>query len=117
MALQIEVAQARCLSRCFCLASEVEAQCWKPSTVADWRGIYLEVYLEKKVGGASWLFVARSEAARPKGGSCGVAADVSRHERCAWGSLAAGKKRNKQKMSKTAVEDEARNMCGARAFT
>lgn len=62
MALQIEVAQARCLSRCFCSQSEVEAQCWKPSTVADWRGIYLEVYLEKKVGGASWLFVARSEA-------------------------------------------------------
>ena len=54
MALQIEVAQASVLFDSACWAPcEVEAQCWKPSTVADWRGIYLEVYLEKKAGGPS----------------------------------------------------------------
>lgn len=68
MVLQIEVAQ-------------VEAQGWKASSVADWRGIYLEVYVEK---------------AKKRKIKC----------KCCCRS----KNRNKQQKSRTGIEDEASSM-------
>jgi len=68
MVLQIEVAQ-------------VEAQGWKPSSVTDYRGIYLEIYLEK---------------AKKRKFKC----------KCCCRS----KNRNNQKRSRTGIEDEASTM-------
>lgn len=67
MVLQIEIAQ-------------VEAQGWTPSSVADWRGIYLEVYLEKV---------------------------KKRKIKCC---PCRRKNQNKQRKARTGIEDEARTM-------